>query len=651
MRLARQLLCALSLMSIAAPVLAWVYPEHRDITVLSVVSLDAERRAIFESLWREARSGREERLCEKAADAGQGLMPDCIDWAAMPAIGGDHSCSAREMLETVSNDKWILSVARIAAELKVDLSRIESAPTAQSVSAGFLESEAIRARRVNALQVADTHLLRADPDYATRAGSNNAHFLLARPRTDFSAKEYIELTLRDGSEINAVGVFEWYHLSALQKATRLARETLSAEERSSLVMAMLVDEAFALHFLEDIYAAGHVAGTWGDVSQRRGTHDYYNQHGLEVVTWGGGSTTAVLMGDAHMRPEDAERVAEAVRTSLEALIDTAAARPMQTILPHAPQAPSEPDAFDVCKASTLPQRPAGLHSTPEAVQLSIDVLQATPVPGLGEGLGAMPRFRAEVGPFIGVAGSLDTRFVDGGFTGLEEGNGFVAGADLSLRAGLGVNGVLGEAGDGLVFLSLGYRGDSPSTNDFTDTLVAQRGGTLSAAIPARSGYSARLRMPFYLVPGDLLLLAPLHFVVPRTYQHIAVTAANGGRIPWQVGLATRFGRFQFVLGREIGVAFYGVHNNDRLLAPGTSADADIRVIRFRSTYLDLPVLEYRPYRSFDTTQTSELTLELYAGMDIPRGGDVIAPPGAPRVDLERTYSIGVRAVFDWRHYF
>ena len=39
-------------------------------------------------------------------------------------------------------------------------------------------------QRLNALRTADTRLQRADPQYATRAGSNNAHFLLPRPRTD-----------------------------------------------------------------------------------------------------------------------------------------------------------------------------------------------------------------------------------------------------------------------------------------------------------------------------------------------------------------------------------------------------------------------------------------------------------------------------------
>ena len=126
-------------------------------------------------------------------------------------------------------------------------------------------------------------------------------------------------------------------MSALQKATRLAHETLPPEERSALTRAMLADEAFALHFIEDTYAAGHVAGTWGDVSQRKGTHDYYNENGLEVSTWEGGAKTVVLMGDAHMRPEDAQRAAESVRLSLEQLLDTAVGGPRTVNLPHTPR--------------------------------------------------------------------------------------------------------------------------------------------------------------------------------------------------------------------------------------------------------------------------------------------------------------------------
>jgi hypothetical protein len=644
----------------AAPSYAWVYPEHRDIAVLSVQTLDAERRLLFEHMWSEARTGNETRLCEQAADATQGVLPECIDWAAMSAIAGDHSCSSKEMLDTIEKSNWILMVADVAGQLKVDLAQSASASPATPAQAGSnvlndlrrqLESEAERARRTNALRVADVRLQRADPEYATRAGSNNAHFVLARPRTDSTAVDYLRTAVKEGAEINAVGVYTWYHLAALQQASRLARETLTPKQRVELTRAMLADEAFALHFMEDVYAAGHLAGTWGDVSQRKGTHDYYNEHGLEVTTWQGGSQSMVLLGDAHMRPEDAEITAATVRVSLEQLIDTAAGRPRKADFPYSPKAPDQPAEFDVCKSKTIPARLAGLQPSPEIMQVGVEVLLPMPVPSLGPGLGAMPRYRAELGRFLGVASTLDARYVNGGFTGLEDGNGIITGADLSVRAGFGLDGVLGAAGDGLIYFSLGFRADAPSTNKFGSTAFAQQGGTLTAAIPARSGVSARLRMPYYLVPGDLLLLSPMYFLAPKAYQNMAVTAANGGLIPWQLGWATRFGRFQFVLGREIGVAFYGLRHDDTMLAPSIMSGAAPRIVNFKSTYFDFPILEYRPYRAFDTTQTSQLILQLYYGLDIPRGGAVGWPAGLPPVDLQRVNSIGMRAVFDWRRYY
>jgi hypothetical protein len=66
----------------------------------------------------------------------------------------------------------------------------------------------------------------------------------------------------------------------MEKATRLANEQLAPDVREALTRAMLFDEAFALHFLEDAFAAGHVAGAWGDSSQRQGTHDFYNAAGV-----------------------------------------------------------------------------------------------------------------------------------------------------------------------------------------------------------------------------------------------------------------------------------------------------------------------------------------------------------------------------------
>jgi hypothetical protein len=652
---------ALVLAGLATPVRAWVYPEHRDIAALAAQNLDAQRRDQFDRLWRDARTGHETRLCEQGADLAQGLAPSCIDWAAFAAIAGDHSCSSSNMLDNVLATDWILQVADVSAQLKVDLARLKvSASPEQAAGAGSLvvdlkrlmEAEAQRAERVNALRTSDTRLQRADPEYATRAGSNSAHFLMPRPSTDTSPKEYAALTLNVGSEISAIGVYAWYHLSALQKATRLASEPgLAPSERQALARAMLADEAFALHFLQDTYAAGHVAGTWGDVSQRKGTHDYYNAAGLEVFTWSGGSDSVVLMGDAHMRPEDAARAAVAVRASLEQVLDHASGRARALKIAHAPAAPAAPDGFDVCRNNVLVRRDEGQRATPEALTVLAEVLLTTPVPSLGPGLGSMPRFRAEVGPFIGVAGSMDLRGMGNGFAPSDSGNGVIGGADLSVRVGVGLDGVIGESGDGLVFGSLGVRGDTRSTSQSFASSPVLDAVNGSAAIPARFGVSSRLRMPFYLIPGDLLLLSPLFLFDRETYSNIAVTASNGGLIPWQAGWATRFGRFQFVLGRELGATFYGYGSNDTVLAPPATGGGGARAVEFKSISYDLPILEFRPYRAFDTKQSSAVLIQLFAGADVPRSEKVTYPAGAPPVRLDTVYSIGLRVLFDWRRYY
>jgi len=606
---------------------AWIYPEHRDITLLAVQELDADRRAILNRLWAEARSGHEKRLCDQAADTGQATKPSCIDWAAWAAIAGDHSCSAESMVHTILTTGWILDVADIAADLKQNLAAAR-----------------IRSQRVNAVRDSDIRLQRADEEYATRAGANNAHFLLARLSVDEDGLAYVTRCFREGAELNALGAYAWYHRSALEKASRLSRDGLSPEERSALALAALADEAFALHFLEDTYAAGHVAGTWGNASLRKGTHDYYNEHGLETGRWKGKSI--VLMGDAYMRPEDAERAAEAVRTSLEQILDATSGRGPAAGLPS-DAAAALPDTFNVCTSITMPARAA--H--PSLRPLFAAVIQEVPVPGLGPGPGDLPRFRAELGPFIGLSVGGGGTAVGGGFGTTQTTSGAIGSLDGAVRLGFGLDGVLDEAGDGLVFLDLGVRLDSASSMKITDDPTLAQGGSITAAIPSRSALTARLRMPFWLIPGDLVWASPLLAIDPDTYAKMAVVAANGGLIPWQTGIATPLGRFQFVLGREVGIALYGLLDDDRLIIPPTVSGAGSTLIGLRSISVNFPILEYRPFRTFSQDQSASLVVQLFAGFDVPISASVVSPAGAPEPDLKTIWQFGIRIVFDWRYYF
>jgi hypothetical protein len=592
---------------------AWLYPEHRDITVLAVQRLEPAARALLEQLWSEARTGHETRLCAQLVETAPG-NPACIDYAAWPAIAGDHSCSARNMLSTVLDTPWILDVARISARLKRQLA-----------------TAARRDQHINAVRGSDLELQRADLNYATRAGSNNVHFLLARPDVDIEPEAYARLVLGSGAALNAMGTYVWYHLRALAKAARLAGGDLTPAARAQVALAALADEAFALHFLEDSFAAGHMAGTWGKAAVRKGTHDYYNEHGLEMVTWNG--RRFVGQGDSYMRRQDAERAATAVRDSLEQLIGVLNGK-VATDAAADGAAETEPEAFDVCQQSHFP----ALAGTVAEIRGLVPIIAQTPVPALGPGPGELPRFHAELGPFVGVSAAVRGVALAGGFGSTQTGVSTTGGLDGAVRVGLGLEGVLNEAGDGLVFAEAGLRQDA---------------STLGAAtVPGRGAITARLRVPFWLIPGDLVLAAPvLALSSPQTLEKMAVQAANGGLLPWQAGIATPIGRFQFVLGREVGLSFYRSRRDDPMLiqTPGVGP-ANATLVSFRSLQVELPILEYRPFRSFALDQSSSLMIQFYAGFDTPLQSSVVSPEGAPKPALRTVGLGGIRVVFDWRYY-
>jgi hypothetical protein len=241
------------------------------------------------------------------------------------------------------------------------------------------------------------------------------------------------------------------------------------------------------------------------------------------------------------------------------------------------------------------------------------------VPGLGPGPGSLPRFRSELGPFFGLAMSGDVRWVDGGFGKTQTSGGAIAGLAAAVRLGLGLEGVLGEAGDGLVFLDLGVNLDSSSSMKIDQSEAAAAGGGITAAIPSRWGLTGRVRLPFWLVPGDLLLALPtLAPISLETYSKMAVVASNGGLIPWQAGIATPLGRFQFILGREMGFTLYGYgKSEDRLIIPSGAPGTSATLIGLRSIRFDFPLIEYRPFRSFWLNQSASLALQLYGGFEVP----------------------------------
>ncbi|NCA74752.1 MAG: hypothetical protein EOM90_00310 [Alphaproteobacteria bacterium] len=613
----------------AATAYAWLYPEHREITLKAIVKLDSGRRFLFEQLWNSARKGKEGRLTIGAIDPGQIGLPTLLDYTAWPAIAGDHSTSSENMMYNILQTEWILKVADIAARLQNGLDEARN-----------------QSERVNRMRDSDIKLLRADPEYVSRAGGNNGHFLMALPDVNITAPEYFAKCFEKGCELNTIGIYTWFHISAIRKAACLHSQRLTSEQRSAYALSALADEAFALHFLEDSFTSGHIAGIWGDASQRKGTHDYYNEKGLEITTWQG--VRMVLMGDAYMRPEDADHAAEAVLKSLTQFLDAAAGKMDETMFP-APCSFAAPDTFNVSKAKYMPLR----EVQEGELQLCREILLLTPIPGLATGWGELPRFRSELGPFIGIASAVRGGWYNGGFADYQTTSGVVAGLELALRLGLGMEGVLNESGDGLVFLDLGWRIDGASSMRFDDEPAIKNFGAFSAAIPSRDAYFLRLRMPFFLIPGDILIAGPiLYLTSPKTFNKMVVAAGNGGLIPWQSGIRTPIGRFQFVIGREVGICMYGTGNGpDAFLMTVDQDTKDQAVFSLYTTQFDFPILEYRPMRNFSSGQSASLVFQFYGGFDIPGKRTSVYPSDYPLPDVKTTWFAGLRMSFDWRYYF
>jgi hypothetical protein len=534
------------------------------------------------------------------------------------------------MLNIVLKSDWILKVSEIANDLKIELSEADS-----------------RDDVLNALRDSDLRFQRADPEYASRAGHNDVHFLCSVSGTTQTLSAYIINSITEGVPLNALGVYMLYHQLALYKASYFATASLTIEEKTQLLLSALADEAFAIHFLEDFTAAGHAAGVWGDPSQKKGSHDYYNEHGIQTTTWEG--VPIILVGDAWIRDEDIEKTAILVKMSLEQVLNAFAGTININSAPLDSVNLFSPADFNISKVDFMP--PLKIDST--VIAMAIPIFTITPVPALAKGLGELPRFRSELGFFIGLSASLSGTVVSRSFGPSQDYPGVISGVDATIKFGVGLDGVLSESSDGLAFLGVGYKRESGATSGILDLPETKAYGNLLSSIPARSSINIKLRCPFFLIPGDLIFTTPfLSWMAPETLEKMAAFAANGGLIPWQAGISTSIGRFQFIFGREVDVQLFGLNTRDVAFHEGLSPNNERGFVlaSYKSTRIEFPILEYRPFRTFAADQSSKLFIQFYGGVDIPYDVELVENLDFKLKDLQNLWYIGFRLAFDWRYY-
>ena len=600
---------------------AWTYPEHRDISAAAMEKLSPARRDVLAKMWTAATGGPQPLKNACSTPLG-GYDGSCLDLAAWPALAGDHSCSPDNLRKDVLPSVWVMNVSRVGADLRRQLSEATN-----------------ESRRLDAWALSNIRLEQVDRDYSSRAAANNAHFLL--PRTGDELVPYLTTALSTATEPNAMGLFLHYHFSALGLAARWRDNP----DDPVLAGQALATEAFALHFIEDSFSAGHVAGSWGSVAQRKGTHDYYCEAGLDGSTWA--HTLQTLKGDAHMRPEDLERTARLVSDAWAQLADAALGKGAagkvgkEVDSAMASAAPS----VDICVATKQPVTVV----PPDVDQLRDEIVRQTPVPTLPANDIHLPQFRQEVGPFIGVAAGLSGGAAHGGYESSGSiGRGYGQ-AEIGVRFGVGLEAVTGSWGAGLAFVQVGVVYQSDQGDVCGDGCDPTLGAHSIPRVGARNGLGTRIHIPFWLIPGDLLLAAPIVFLVDKNAaKQMGIIAASGGLIPWQRTLNSGIGAFQFVLGREVGVALFGY--GSRGIVGYTGSNGTISQYTYRSWQLDLPVVEYRPFRTFATNTALTGALQLGFGVDFPNNAHLTNPPGAPGPDLGTSWMIYLRLAFDARYY-
>ncbi|MBX3220201.1 MAG: hypothetical protein KF795_06750 [Labilithrix sp.] len=597
---------------------AWILEEHGRIGRDAFARLekdDAQSLKTLTALWPTLRERLGANACEvvSRASATPKLGETCVDIPALAALAADHSCSPRELADTVRKEPWL-------PELLTQANK-----TIRAIEKGFASPPA----HLDAWHDDHIQMQSIDRQYLLRAQHNGVHFLLGR--SDAYGVESLAMYLRRVSGANAkfngTAAYLLYHAHALA----LAAEGQTKQNESLKAQSVLV-ESFALHFLEDMFSAGHVVGSSGVRAMRIGTHDYYCEHGVEITTWGG--TDYGAHGDAFQRAVDIAMAGAAVEASLIELakvLDGRARGPLGQA--------AAIDDFDICKPERVSAHDWSIIQEVLVDPATVGVMQRTPRPFREDY--APPRFENEIGAFvratIGLRGLSQLAGVDEMSTPYTpRGRGSL---ELGFGAGAALAGAVTQGMDALAFLHVGATANSKefSLDPSREPVSA----------PKRFGLGGRVRMPFLIFPGDMLLygmfVAPFW---PEAFLDLGIRAAQGGRFLYLPGRLERV----FMLGPFTGQVMVG---REVALSRSETDTWDVgRKINVYSWELEVPFFEVRTKPEFSGRLGGGGFAQLGAGVtwNYERWA---GPDASGRTDglLGRNFMVFARFAADGRLYF
>jgi hypothetical protein len=307
----------------------------------------------------------------------------------------------------------------------------------------------------------------------------------------------------------------------------------------------------------------------------------------------------------------------------------------------------EVESVDFCKAKSLPPMPMD----PVALRASIETLGSSPIPSGDAGSIHPPRARADIGPFVGVVAGLAAGPAFGGYD-TDGGWRFRTEFELGARFGYGLEGVLTRAMDGQVWAQASFVAD-PAQLDVScaDCPGGKRTNPALPRVPARSALKLALRMPYYVLPFDLLVLEPILLLAdPTAAQHVLFTSTSGGLLSVQRVISTPAGTIQFMAGREVGVTLWGYLGPENQFIATPSSGQPL-LVDYRSIELDFPVVEYIPPRAFSTVLSLAAEFQLGFSVEFPQQPTLPQQGGARYGGLGPSWFLYLRLQLDARKYF
>lgn len=280
---------------------AWYLPEHAEITRIAL-----ERSApigVARAIGRAVNDARATGLplCDGVAVPFHAIKPksafltsvaSCIPYTALPALAGDHAVDTVELRSILQTpvSRWpfrdetagaMIVGAAVAVwnEFRESASELFQSVYSESASNRRETVAMTSGHDVNRRKLTrdlDARLALVDPEYASRAAGTKAHFQDGVT----PMRDQLLALVRAGATENALAQTLTHHLRSLQLA-RAARGDDTVNGVNQRAEALL-EHAFALHFLQDAFASGHIAtpaALSGD-TQRLQRHDFLSRKGV-----------------------------------------------------------------------------------------------------------------------------------------------------------------------------------------------------------------------------------------------------------------------------------------------------------------------------------------------------------------------------------